>query len=132
MSAVEALAFAERAGVSVRLDGDMLRLVAAVEPPADVLTALKAAKSEIVALLRREEGAGGQDGQDSENDIVARILIDLDACGFSARLWEDGALLLRDRWRGQNRPRCPPPALEDEFWARADAIARWIEEGGTI
>jgi hypothetical protein len=26
----------------------------------------------------------------------------------------------------------PPSALEVEFWARADAIARWIEERGTI
>jgi hypothetical protein len=131
MSAVEALALAESAGVSVGLDGDMLRLVAAVEPPPDVLTALKAAKSEIVALLRREE-TGGQDGQDREDNVVASILVDLDACGFSAMLWEDGALLLRDRWRWPDRPRSPPSALEIEFWARADAIARRIEERGTI
>jgi hypothetical protein len=44
-------------------------------------------------------------------------------------LWEDGALLLRDRWRWPDRPRSPPSALEVEFWARADAIGRWLEEG---
>jgi hypothetical protein len=131
MSAAAALSLAESAGVSVCLDGDMLRLVASVEPPADVLAALKAAKPEIVALLRREE-SGGQDGRDSEDDVAARILIGLNAMGFGAMLWEDGALMLRDLRGQSNRPRSPPQALAHEFWAHADAIGRWLEEGGTI
>ena len=82
MSAAEALALAESAGVLVRLEGDTLRLVARVEPPPDVLAALKAAKLEIVALL-----SGGQDGPAEANgveDHVARILTDHSGDGCRA------------------------------------------------
>jgi hypothetical protein len=62
MSATEALALAGSAGVFVHLEGDRLRLSASVEPPPDVLAALKAAKLDIIRLLTPDlSGASGVD-----------------------------------------------------------------------
>jgi hypothetical protein len=53
MTAIEALELAHAEGVRVCLAGDFIRYRCAGTAPPDVLNALKAAKPEIVALLRR-------------------------------------------------------------------------------
>lgn len=52
MTAIEALAVAQAAGVEITLRGDNLVLDAERKPASDVLTALKHYKGEIVSLLR--------------------------------------------------------------------------------
>ena len=62
MSAIKALNAARAAGVALALDGDVLVLCAASEPPAAVLDAVSRHKAEIVALLRP-----GRDGWSAED-----------------------------------------------------------------
>lgn len=57
MSAFEALKVARAGGIKVVLDGGDLVLMAAEEPAATVLSELSRYKSEIVALLRTEDGS---------------------------------------------------------------------------
>ena len=51
MTAMAALRDAASAGVTVRVDGDRLALVAAVEPPAELLEQLREHKALIIAIL---------------------------------------------------------------------------------
>jgi hypothetical protein len=52
MSAAEALRAAQAAGVTIKVDGDVLVLAAPARPSDDVLEALRHQKDEIVAVLR--------------------------------------------------------------------------------
>jgi hypothetical protein len=56
-AAVSVLHEAEMFGVTVRLNGDKLRLDGRIKPPAELLERLKAHKAEIMDILRREEAA---------------------------------------------------------------------------
>ena len=60
MSALDALALARAHDVTVDLKGDRVRLLSRGKPPEDLLTALKAAKREIIALMTPDaSGATG-------------------------------------------------------------------------
>jgi hypothetical protein len=62
MTAAEALAHAEAAGVVVSLYGDRLKIGSRGEAPAAVIEALKAAKPQIIILLTPDaSGANGID-----------------------------------------------------------------------
>ena len=69
---------------------------------------------------------------DANGSIAARIVSDFDKFGFRIVLAHDGSLLIHDQAGSRQRPRSPPPQLMAEFSAHADAIGRWLEEGGTI
>jgi hypothetical protein len=69
---------------------------------------------------------------DANGSIAARIASDFDKFGFRIVLAHDGSLLIHDQAGSRQRPRSPPPQLMAEFSAHADAIGRWLEEGGTI
>jgi hypothetical protein len=69
---------------------------------------------------------------DTNGSIAARIASDFDKLGFRIVLAHDGSLLIHDQAGSRQRPRSPPPQLMAEFSAHADAIGRWLEEGGTI
>jgi hypothetical protein len=69
---------------------------------------------------------------DANGSIAARIVSDFDKFGFRIVLAHDGSLLIYDQAGSRQRPRSPPPQLMAEFSAHADAIGRWLEEGGTL
>jgi hypothetical protein len=72
MTAVEALAQAEAAGVVVSLYGDRLKIGSRGEPPAAVIEALKAAKPQLIILLTPDaSGANGIDYWHVFNDRLA-------------------------------------------------------------
>jgi hypothetical protein len=54
MSAAEAIAMAEAAGVKLTANGSKLALAASCEPPPAVLDALRQNKGEIIKYLRRQ------------------------------------------------------------------------------
>jgi hypothetical protein len=56
MTAAEIRSLARTHGVTIRLDGGDLGVVADREPDADLLAAIAAAKPQIVAVLRAERG----------------------------------------------------------------------------
>jgi hypothetical protein len=105
MTAAEALRLAHEADISVSLVGDFIRYQSHGPPPARVLAALKAAKPEIVALLRRFrlDATGALAGY--------HVLHDLAELGFSVRLCGDQAAL--DDETGQGR--VPPMPLLYRF-----------------
>jgi hypothetical protein len=104
MSAVEALALAHAEGVRVSLAGDFIRYQSRGDPPAHVLQALRAAKPEIIALLRRY--ALGKTGALVGDDLLTRLA----ELGFRVRRHGDQAALDDD---GQGR--VPPMPLLYEF-----------------
>jgi hypothetical protein len=69
---------------------------------------------------------------DANGSIAARIVSDFDKFGFRIVLAHDGSLLIHDEARPRQRPRSPPPQLMAEFSEHADAIGRWLAEGGTL
>ena len=69
---------------------------------------------------------------DANGTIAARIVSDFDKFGFRIVLGHDGSLAIQDLAGSHQRPRSPPPQLMAEFGEHADAIGRWLEEGGTI
>jgi hypothetical protein len=69
---------------------------------------------------------------DANGSIAARIVSDFDKLGFRIVLAPDGSLAIHDLAGSRQRPRSPPPQLMAEFSAHADAIGRWLEEGGTL
>jgi hypothetical protein len=70
---------------------------------------------------------------DANGSIPARILSDFDKFGFRIVLAHDGSLTIQDLWgEGRRYPRALPPQLLSDFSEHADAIGRWLEEGGTI
>jgi hypothetical protein len=69
---------------------------------------------------------------EANGSIAARIVSDFDKFGFRIVLAHDGSLLIQDLAGSRQRPRSPPPQLMAEFSGHADAIGRWLEEGGTI
>jgi hypothetical protein len=70
---------------------------------------------------------------DANGSIAARIVSDFDQWGFRIVLAHDGSLTIHDlRREGRRYARTPPPQLLAEFSDHADAIGRWLEEGGTI
>jgi hypothetical protein len=71
--------------------------------------------------------------EDGENSTAARIVSDFNNFGFRIVLVHDGSLAIRDlRGEGRRYSRTPPPQLMAEFGEHADAIGRWLEQGGTI
>ena len=87
MSAVEALALAHAEGVRVSLAGDFIRYQSRGDPPAHVLQALRAAKPEIIALLRRY--ALDKTGALVGDDLLTRLA----HRGFRVRRYGDQAAL---------------------------------------
>jgi hypothetical protein len=69
---------------------------------------------------------------DANGTIAAHIVSDFDKFGFRIVLAHDGSLAIQDLAGSRQRPRSPPPQLMAEFSEHADAIGRWLEEGGTI
>jgi hypothetical protein len=69
---------------------------------------------------------------DATGSIAARIVSDFDKFGFRIVLAADGSLAIHDQAAPRRRPRSPPPQLMAEFSAHANAIGRWLEEGGTL
>ena len=69
---------------------------------------------------------------DASGSIAARIVSDFDKFGFRIVLARDGSLAIQDLTGSRQRPRSPPPQLMAEFSAHADAIGRWLAEGGTL
>jgi hypothetical protein len=105
MSAAEAIAQAEAAGVRICLAGDFIRYQSHGPPPARVLAALRAAKSDLVALLARyalTEG-GALIGDD--------LLADLAKLDFRVRRYGVQAALDDDTGQG----RVPPMPLVHRF-----------------
>jgi hypothetical protein len=47
-------------------------------------------------------------------------------------LAHDGSLAIQDLAGSRQRPRSPPQQLMVEFSEYADAIGRWLENGGTL
>jgi hypothetical protein len=69
---------------------------------------------------------------DANASIVARIVSDFDKFGFRIVLAPDGSLAIQDLCgEGRRHPRALPPQLLADFSEHADAIGRWLEEGGT-
>jgi hypothetical protein len=68
---------------------------------------------------------------DANGSIAARIVSDFDKFGFRIVLTHEHSLAIQDLAGSRQRPRSPPPQLMAEFSAHADAIGRWLEEGGT-
>jgi hypothetical protein len=65
--------------------------------------------------------------------IAARIVSDFDKFGFRIVLAPDGSLAIHDLCgEGRRHPRALPPQLLADFSEHADAIGRWLEEGGTL
>jgi hypothetical protein len=69
---------------------------------------------------------------DANGSIAARIVSDFDRHGFRIVLDDHRSLAIQDLMGSRQRPRLPPPQLMAEFGEHADAIGRWLEEGGTI
>jgi hypothetical protein len=69
---------------------------------------------------------------DANGSIAARIVSDFDKVGFRIALAHDSSLAIHDLAGSRQRPRSPPPQLMAEFTEHADAIACWLERGGTI
>jgi putative DNA primase/helicase len=68
-----------------------------------------------------------------EGEDAARVVADFDAAGFRIVLEPEGALAIRDLQKGDRRyARTPNPRLMAAFTEHADAIGRWLEDGGTI
>jgi hypothetical protein len=106
MSAIEALALAHAEGVKVSLAGHgFIRWQSRGELPTHVRDALKGAKPEIVALLRRY--ALDKTGALVGDDLTARLARD----GFRVRRYGDQAALDGDRGQG----RMPSRPLLYEF-----------------
>ena len=94
MTAAEALRLAHEAGISVSLVGDFIRYQSHGSTPAHVLEALKAAKPEIVALLRRFR-------LDASGTLIGDTLLDhLAKLGFRVRQSSDQAALDDDTGQG--------------------------------
>jgi hypothetical protein len=105
MTAAEALRLAHEAGISVSLVDDLIRYQSHGPPPAHVLDALKAAKPEIVALIRRFS-------LDASGALIGGALLDhLAMLGFRVRRYGDQAAL--DDAVGQGR--VPPMPLLYRF-----------------
>jgi hypothetical protein len=105
MTAAEAIAQAEAAGVAVSLAGGFIRWQSRGDPPAGVLEALRAAKADLVALLARyaltERGAL----------IGDDLLADLAKLDFRVRRYGVQAALDDDTGQG----RVPPIPLVHRF-----------------
>src|ERR1700733_12166505 len=105
MTAAEAIAQAEVAGVAVSLAGGFIRWQSHGDPPPGVLEALRAAKADLVALLARytlvESGAWSGDC----------LLADLPRLDFRVRRYGNQAAL--DDETGQGR--VPPMPLLYRF-----------------
>jgi hypothetical protein len=70
---------------------------------------------------------------DANGSIVARIVSDFDKFGFRIVLAPDGSLAIQDLCgEGRRHPRALPLQLLADFSEHADAIGRWLEEGGTL
>ena len=70
---------------------------------------------------------------DANGSITARIVFDFDKFGFRIVLAHDGSLAIQDLCgEGRRHPRALPPQLLADFSEHADAIGRWLEEGGTL
>ena len=106
MSAVQALALAHSEGVLVSLAGDFIRYQSRGAPSERVLAALRTAKPEIVALLRRFrlDASGALAGDDD-------LLCALGKAGFRVRRYGDQGALDDDRGQGG----VPPMPLLYEF-----------------
>ena len=112
MSAIEALALAHAEGVQVSLAGDgFIRWQSRCELPPHVRDALKAAKPEIVTLLRRFrlDETGALDAVGHNDD--AALLRKLAALGFRIRRYGGQAALDDDTGQG----RVPSMPLLYEF-----------------
>jgi hypothetical protein len=105
MTALEALALADAANVQVSIARDFIRWRCRGAPPADVLAALKAAKPEIVTLLKplSLDPSGALTG----DALLARLA----GLGFRVRRYGRQAAL--DDAAGQGR--VPPAPLLYEF-----------------
>jgi hypothetical protein len=67
------------------------------------------------------------------SDMVVRIVEKFDQLGFRVVLTPESAVVIQDLYRsGRKWSREAPPDLMAELNANADAVARWIEQGGTI
>jgi hypothetical protein len=70
---------------------------------------------------------------DANGSITARIVSDFDKFGFRIVPAHNGSLTIHDLWgEGRRYPRALPPQLLADFSEHADAIGRWLEEGGTM
>jgi hypothetical protein len=69
---------------------------------------------------------------DANGSVAARIVSDFDKFGFRVVLAHDGSLTIQDLTGPGQRARSPPPQLMAAFGEHADAIGRWLQEGGTI
>jgi hypothetical protein len=69
---------------------------------------------------------------DANGSIAAHIVSDFDKFGFRIVLADDGSLAIQDLAGPHQRPRSPPPNLMAAFGEHADAIGRWLQDGGTI
>jgi hypothetical protein len=108
MSAAEAIAQAEAACVRICLAGDFIRYQSHGPPPARVLAALRAAKSDLVALLARY--ALAESGALVGDDLLA----DLTKLDFRVRRYRVQAALDDDTGQG----RVPPILLLHRFAER--------------
>jgi hypothetical protein len=111
MSAIEALIRAHAEGVAVSLAGDFIRYQSRGASSERVLAALRAAKPEIVTLLRRfrldETGALDAVGHNDDAALLAKLA----ALGFRIRRYGDQAALDDDTGQG----RVPSMPLLYEF-----------------
>jgi hypothetical protein len=105
MTAAEALALSESAGVAVSLAGGFIRWQSHGDPPPSVVEALRAAKADLVALLARYNLV--ESGALSGDDLLA----DLASLDFRVRRYGTQAAL--DDETGQGR--VPPMPLLSEF-----------------
>ena len=64
MSALDALKRAREAGIRIRVDGDILRLVAKAAPPPGVVEMLERHKADVVALVRSGSGPNALSDED--------------------------------------------------------------------
>ena len=70
---------------------------------------------------------------DANGSLAARIVSDFDKFGFRIVLASDSSLAIQDLWgEGRRHPRALPPQLLGDFSEHADAIGRWLEEGGLL
>jgi hypothetical protein len=109
MTAAETLKLAHEGSVSVSLVGEFIRWQSRGEMPPHVLAALRAAKPEIVALLRAYalDASGALAGEDGLLRGLARL-------GFCVRRYGDQAALDDDTRQG----RVPPMPLVYAFAGR--------------
>jgi len=128
LTAVGLLGALRSHGVHLALDGDRVRLVAPRPPPAELVAQARAAKAELVLLLRGEHaGDDDLDRDDHHRDDLDRDALVADRDRLLGRIAEIEALGHHEgRWvRGS---RVPPEAAHRLKTAATGALAALRED----